>query len=424
LTGGIVYYGDKLPELSGAYVYGDYSTGKIWAIKHDGQKVVWHREIADTTLQITGFGTNANGELLVVDYRADGQGGFYSLEPSETPSGETLQAPFPTRLSETGLFKSVNPLVPADGLLPYSVNSPLWSDGAAKERYIAIPAEAGKAPKIEMTAARGWNFPERTVLVKSFALDSQAGHSPKHRWIETRLLTRQQGEWIGYSYRWNDQQTDAELVGAAGADDAFAVLDTGENSSGSWRRQTWHYPSRAECMVCHSRAANYVLGLTTLQMNKDHDYGGVVDNQLRTLAHLGLIELAKRPADHGKLVDPYDSSADLDARARSYLHANCSSCHVMTGGGNAAIELEYTMPREKMNAIDVAPLHHTYNLPDARLIAPGAPERSVLVERIARHGAGRMPPLSTSVVDKRAVALLSEWIRQMKSEPPVAAVTK
>jgi mono/diheme cytochrome c family protein len=159
-------------------------------------------------------------------------------------------------------------------------------------------------------------------------------------------------------------------------------------------------------------------------MNKDHDYGGVVDNQLRTLAHLGLIDLAKSPADHGKLADPYDSRADLDARARSYLHANCSSCHVMTGGGNAAIELEFTMPREKMNAIDVAPLHHAYNLPDARLIAPGAPERSVLLERVSRHGAGRMPPLSTTVVDERAVALLSEWIRQMKPAPPVAAVAE
>lgn len=424
LTGGIVYYGDKLPELRGAYVYGDYSTGKIWAIKHDGQQVLWHREIADTTLQITGFGTSARGDLLVVDYRADGQGGFYSLEPRETSPSESPQAPFPTRLSETGLFKSLDPLVAADGLLPYSVNSPLWSDGAAKERYIAIPAEAGKTPKIEFTAARGWNFPERTVLVKSFALDGQAGHAVNHRWIETRLLTRQQGEWIGYSYRWNDEQTEAELVGAEGADGDFAVLDSDEKSSGSWRRQGWHYPSRTECMVCHSRAANYVLGLTTLQMNKDHDYGGVVDNQLRTLAHLGLIDLAKSPADHGKLADPYDSRADLDARARSYLHANCSSCHVMTGGGNAAIELEFTMPRDKMNAIDVAPLHHAYNLPDARLIAPGAPERSVLLERVSRHGAGRMPPLSTSVVDKQAVSLLSEWIRQMKPAPPVAAVAE
>ncbi len=380
LTGGIVYYGDKLPELRGAYVYGDYSTGKIWAIKHDGQQMLWHREIADTNLQITGFGGNAQGELLVVDYRPEGQGGFYALEP--TPS-DSPAPPFPTRLSETGLFKSLNPLVPADGLIPYSVNAPLWSDGADKLRYLAIPAEDGKTPKIEFTAARGWNFPERTVLVKSFALDGQAGHSASHRWIETRLLTRQQGEWIGYSYRWNDQQTEAELVSAAGSDGDFAILDADENPSGTWRRQAWHFPSRAECMVCHSRAANYVLGLTTLQMNRDHDYGGVVDNQLRTLAHLGLIELTKAPAEHAKLADPHDASAELDARARSYLHANCSSCHVSAGGGNAAIELEFTMPREKMNAIDVAPLHHAYALPDARLIAPGAPER------LGSAGAGR-----------------------------------
>jgi len=177
-------------------------------------------------------------------------------------------------------------------------------------------------------------------------------------------------------------------------------------------------------MVCHSRAANYVLGLTTLQMNKDHDYGGVVDNQLRTLAHLELVTLAKSPAELEKLIDPDDSSADLDARARSYLHANCSSCHVAAGGGNSAIELEFTTSRDKMNAIDVKPLHHAYDILDARLIAPGSPERSVLLARVSRHGAGRMPPLSTSVVDKRAVVLLSEWIRQMKPTPPVAAVAE
>src|SRR5262249_17637355 len=149
-------------------------------------------------------------------------------------------------------------------LIPYSVNAPLWSDGADKERFIALPGTS----HIEFTTQNGWNFPEGSVLVKTFSLD--------RRRIETRLLTKQVGKWVGYSYVWNDEQTDAELVPAAGMDKTFSVRDP--RAPKGKREQQWHYPSRTECMVCHSRAANFVLGLNVLQMNKEHDYGGVSDN--------------------------------------------------------------------------------------------------------------------------------------------------
>src|SRR5437899_2569349 len=99
------------------------------------------------------------------------------------------------------------------------------------------------------------------------------------------------GQWAGYSYVWKDEQTDAELVPAEGTDRVYQIRDP--KLAGAGRKQTWHYPSRAECMVCHSRAANWVLGLTTLQMNKEHDYGGVRDNQLRTLEHLGVFRVSE-----------------------------------------------------------------------------------------------------------------------------------
>jgi len=150
-------------------------------------------------------------------------------------------------------------------------------------------------------------------------------------------------------------------------------------------------------------------------MNRDHDYGGVVDNQLRTLNHLKLIKLTKPAEQYDKLVDPSNAGADLEARARSYLHANCAQCHVSAGGGNAQMELEFATPREKTKLFDVAPVHQKYDLPDARLIAPGAPERSVLLERMARRGPGQMPPLATSLIDREAVKLLSDWIRQLKN---------
>ncbi len=483
LTGGVVYYGKKYPDLDGAYIYGDYSTGKIWAARTDGTKTLSDRELADSRLQIVGFGIDPDGELLIVDHA----GGLYSLDP--TPKEEKPAPPFPTRLSETGVFTSVKGHQVDPGLIPYDVNAPLWSDGASKERFIGLPGDA----QIEFTTYRGWNFPDGTVLVKTFSLDL-GGDASEQRRIETRLLTKQNGQWYGYSYVWNDGQTDAELVPAAGADRTYEVRD-----GGGTRRQTWHYPSRAECMVCHSRAANWVLGLTEMQMNKVHEYPhGVRDEQLRTLEHLGVFKvpaadhveeikrragdwlglgrvlagaaadaaaaprllaaapvrgpmdavgrglseayaaapelpdllrpledglrkeeatttlLPRRPGEYRRLADPTDPTADLDLRARSYLQANCAQCHVEAGGGNGLMNLEFTTPKEKARLYGARPQHQTFGIADPLLIAPGEPDRSVLLQRISRRGPDQMPPLATSRVDEEAVRMLREWIAAMK----------
>lgn len=457
LTGGIVYYGSKHPELQGVYLYGDYSTGKIWGVRHDGRRVTWHKELANTRLQITCFGVDAHGEILIADHRGQDKGGFYTLEatPKNLPPST-----FPRKLSESGLFRSVKGHVMEPALIPYSVNSPLWSDGAYKERWIALP---GADSHIDFTTWRGWKFPDKTVLVKSFALEMEEGNPKSRRWIETRFLTNQQGEWYGYSYRWNDEQTEGELVDDKGLDREFSIRLkqlSPRFGEGDVRKQRWHYPSRTECMVCHSRAANYVLGLTEVQMNREHDYGGVRDNQLRVLEHLGVLRvnwmeetktrirqeaeakgltekqinehldkltatrsqrepmisslLTVPPEKYRRLVDPYDCNQDLTLRVRSYLHANCAQCHVEAGGGNAQMELEFTTKLDKMRLIDVKPVHDTYGLSDARLIAPGHPERSVLLRRIGHREAGHMPPLATSMVDREAVRLMKEWIEQLK----------
>ena len=423
LTGGVVYYGSKFPRLQGAYIYGDYSTGKIWAGKHDGTKVVWHHEIADSTMQITSFGIDPHGELLITNHIGKDVGGFYTLELNDQP---TTSEKFPRKLSNSGLFTDVAKHEMRPGVIPYSVNSPLWSDGSQKARFFAIPHDAGNdgvPPKISAGGNRGWGFPEQTVLVKSFSVDMVDGDPKSRRWIETRFLHRENKEWVGYSYRWNNEQTDATLVGKAGADIVFKV----RASDGSLVDRKWRYPSRAECMVCHSRAANYVLGLSTPQMNRDHDYsaiGGRVDNQLRTLEHLGYFKLKRKggkdaafnPDDHPRLADPYDESAPLADRALSYLHSNCAQCHVAAGGGNSQMILSFGTKPDKQNLIDADPLHDRFGIADAKLVAPGSPERSLVLQRIARRGPGQMPQLATTLVDERAVAMFKEWIKELLGE--------
>lgn len=468
LTGGTVYYGKALPELRGAYIYGDYSTGKIWAARVEQGKLTFHKEIADTPFALTCFALDANGELLITDHRGNGEGGLYTLEPN--PPSESAGA-FPRNLSETGLLTSVAGHRVHPGLMPYDVNAPLWSDGAYKERFLYLPSKpaevdgkgsakpqaSGRLIPFDLTSDdRGWNLPDGTIAVKSFALPvgvppsggapAKAG-TPTRHWIETRLLVKQQGEWVGYSYAWNDEQTEATLVEAAGLDRKYGS-------------QTWHYPSRTECMVCHSRAANYMLGLTTLQFNKSHDYGGVQVNQLEVLEALGALkvnypgerqaalkeelkrlgkpeseinaELATAGATRGqrepkpsslltqpgeyypKLVDPYDAKADLTARVKSYLHANCAQCHVEAGGGNAQMQLSWSTPLDKMKLVDVSPVHHKFDLADPKLVAPGDPQRSILLHRISTRGRGQMPQLATNVVDQPAVELIREWIKSLK----------
>ena len=407
LTGGEVLRSRQFPELNGVYTYGDYSTGRVWAALVDANgQVKWHREILDTSLQITGFGIDPDGELLICDHQPEG--GFYRLK--RTPP-QTTPSTFPRKLSDSGLFESVKEHRLKPGAIPYSVNAPLWSDGAFKVRWIVIPASEGTEkgqPTIKLADYKGWDFPEETVIVKSFALETEAGNSASRRWIETRFLTKQQGEWAGYSYRWNDDQTDATLVTADGADDVFPV-----QTADGIREQKWHYPSRTECMVCHSRAAGFTLGLSTGQMDKIHDYGASQENQLAVLEQLELVKSPAKKPKFESLVDPYDQTADLTRRAKSYLHANCAQCHVQAGGGNSQIDLSYSTPLEKMKVIDVAPHHHKFDLPEPKLIAPGDPKRSVLLHRMNIRGPGQMPQLATFHQDEQAVELLTEWIRKL-----------
>ncbi|MCS6977890.1 MAG: PQQ-dependent sugar dehydrogenase [Gemmatales bacterium] len=422
ITGGYVYHGRRLPDLHGAYIYGDYDTGRVWALRYDNGKVVFHQELADTPLRLVAFGEDHHGELLLVDFMT---GLIHRLVPAPA----VPPSKFPRKLSETGLFASTKDHIPAEGVIPYSVNAQLWSDHAHKERFLAIPGlgriqyDAIEYPQPSPGAPRGWKFPDGTVVVKTFSLEMERGNPASRRRLETRILHFEQLEgteevgdqyWHGYTYIWNDDQTDAVLLESQGLDRTYTIKDP--TAPGGVREQIWHFPSRAECTLCHTMAAKYVLGLNTLQLNRDHDYGGIRMNQLRAFEQWGLFEQPPPmpPEQLPRLVDYSDPSQPLDLRARSYLHANCAHCHMKWGGGNADFYLLATLPLEQMGIVHTRPGHGSFDIPDARILVPGRPERSLLLHRMTRVGLGRMPHVASNVVDEEGVQLISAWIKSLK----------
>jgi uncharacterized repeat protein (TIGR03806 family) len=411
ITGGFFYRGTKFPELRGAFLYGDYDTRRVWAMRYDyrRKKVTYKKEIARTIYRIISVDEDRDREIILTSFGGE----LLTLE--RTPKSAAPKYPFPRKLSESGLFASVKDHRMAPGVVPYDVNSPLWSDGAFKQRFIAVPG----TEKVGFAASRAWDFPQGTVLVKTFSIDTEQGNPKSRKQIETRFLTlHDNGEWAGYTYRWNDEQTDAFLVDKAGENATFEVKN-GKRA----RTKRWRFPSRAECMVCHTREARYVLGLTTLQMNRERDYAGVRDNQIRSLAHIGFFKgKVGSPASLPRLPDPADESQPLEARARSYLHANCWHCHVENGGGNAQMELSFLKKPAETKIYDVKPRHITFGLKDARLIAPGDPGRSVILRRIAIRGKHQMPPVSSFERDNAGLKLLTDWVRSM--QPATKAIRR
>lgn len=441
ITGGFLYHGKRLPELKGRYIYGDFDTGRIWDLKEvavdvdkikkklDGSVERYgavemrgvNRELARTTYRIVSFGEDADGELYFVDFTG---GGVYQLAKAPEIIGAARK--FPRKLSDTGIFASTKDHKIAAGVIPYSVNAQLWGDHAEKERFLAIPGD-GQIGLDEITypqpspgAPPGWKFPDGTVLVKTFAMDMERGNPKSRKRLETRILhfqqfpgTQEYGDqyWRGYTYVWNDEQTDAELLDEKGADKLLKIK-VGDKVV----EQNYRFPSRAECTLCHTNAAKFALGVSTLQMNRDHNYDGVIANQLATLEHIGVFskKLPAEPKKLAKLANFHDKSLPIDVRARSYLHSNCSHCHIKWGGGNAEFKLVVDLPLKDMGIVDVNPQHGNFKIDGAKLLVPGQPEKSIILQRMNMTGLGRMPHIGSRVVDEQAVAIVREWIKGMK----------
>lgn len=389
ITGGVVYRGGAIPSLEGKYLFGDYVTGPLYALSDsdpDREGLEIERLDESTGLNIASFTTDSSGEVYVLDYG----GGIYQLVPGT--DGDGNDGP-PDRLSETGCVQPNAPREPAEGLIPYRVNAPFWSDGANKRRWLALP----DGTNIGVDANGDWRLPAGSVIMKHFYLQEAL--------IETRLFMHHtDGRWAGYSYAWNREGTDAERVRGG--------LEQERQG------QVWIYPSGNECLQCHTRAAGRTLGLETAQLNGDLTYPstGRTANQIDTLSAIGV--LSARP-DDAPLPDPYAnlSAESLTQQARAYLHTNCSQCHRPGGPPNLDMDLRYHTALSEMNLCNVAPQNGGTNDPDARRLVPGDADASILVSRMSvRDHADQMPPIGSNQVDGEGEVLLWEWINGLSAE--------
>lgn len=389
VTGGVVYRGKALPNLVGHYVFGDYATQQLFTLSFDstsGEPEVRELNAEGPRAAWSGFAEDLDGEVYALSLFPPK---VYQLVAAGEPSNTSV----PDRLSQTGCFDPSDPRRPLEGLVPFGVNSPLWSDGAAKERHMAIP----DGTTIEIGEDGDFVFPVGTVLTKTFFLEGKR--------IETRLFVRHDdGDWAGYSYEWDDAQQDATLLPSSKSKQVGSI--------------TWSFPSRANCVQCHTQAAGRALGPEVGQLNGDFVYPSTnrQANQLRTLEHIGMLAL-KSPVE-GLVAYPDPASpGPVEPRARSYLHANCSHCHRENGPGRSDIDLRFSLSLEETKTCGTPPQNGDLGIPGATVLSPGNPALSLIVARTRSIGAGRMPPLATTVVDEQGTSLIDSWITAMSACP-------
>ena len=384
IIGGYIYRGEAIPDLQGSYIFADFCAAELRAVnlELDPPK----KEALDIGLiSNTGFGQSNTGELFTLSLFT---GNLHQVLP-RTEAGGFLN-PVPKKLSETACFSNENLSKAKLRLKAYEVNSALWSDGAEKKRWISLP----RLEQINLDDDGGFLFPIGTVLIKEFAFDGIP--------FETRLLVRHRdGFWGGYSYEWRDDGTDADL------------LDTGKTKTVG-PNVSWDYPSPDQCMICHSAAKNIVLGPEIAQLNRfrKHKRRPGKHHQLKRLNRSFTFAegLPDKISSLPTLSAIDDDSKSVANRARSYLHANCSHCHLPNGPTPVSIDFRFNTPINNMNLCKVAPVTDDFGLSAPYLIDPGNPANSIISLRMSTTGHKRMPPLGSSIVHRDAVQLINEWI--------------
>jgi uncharacterized repeat protein (TIGR03806 family) len=394
ITGGLIYRGDRISQLTGKYIFADYASANVWALTPNGTNAVPFTKLTNFN-NIVSFGIDPrNGDVLAAN--------LSSVQRLIYNTNITSGSALPATLTNAGVFTNLATLTPHAGIVPYEINVPFWSDNAKKSRWFSIP---NTNLDIAFNRTNNWGFPTGAVWIKHFDLELTNGVPASAKRLETRLLVKNSDGVYGVTYRWGSSTTNAALVSEEGMDEAFTI-----NDGGTMRTQVWHYPSRSECLTCHTPQAGFALGFNTAQLNRDFDYSAISDNQIRALNHVGYFSntvsnLHTLPA----LAHATNSAVSTEYRVRSYLAANCAQCHQPGGTAVGNWDARILNP---LSAVGIVNGTLANNLGDTnnRVIVPNDLAHSVLLTRISTNGNLRMPPLASTLIDTQSVNLVSSWI--------------
>jgi uncharacterized repeat protein (TIGR03806 family) len=325
-----------------------------------------------------------------------------------------IDEPFPKKLSDWHLFTATAPaLEPNTGVVPYDLNTPLFSDYAGKYRFVWMPA--GTSARYREDAA--FEFPVGTILAKTFAfpVDGRA----TERLVETRLLVHTKSEWKPLSYIWNDAQTEARLETVP---DPVRIKFT--SASGKRREFTYVIPNANECHQCHDNQKVLVpIGPKAGNLNKDFAYSTGAENQLDRWARIGYLSGLPASATRVRTArwdDPQTGA--LDARARAYLDSNCAHCH-QPGGQAGYTGVDFRLTQRGITQQGLCKSPNSAGAVGALSfdLVPGHPDDSILIYRLASTAPKvSMPALSRDVVHEEGLRLLRDWIVSLPGGCPAS----
>jgi uncharacterized repeat protein (TIGR03806 family) len=421
VIGGFVYRGSRYPELKDEYLFGDHETQNVWTLKRTGSnsgtvEFLLHVPVHGSGSKdgISSFFVDSDDYIYILDLFATGQdGGVIRKLVREGGVPDP-----PEKLSDLGAFVNLQTLEPAPGIIPYDVNTPLWTDGAAKNRWIALPnngSHNSAAEQIKFDAEGNWKFPAGTVLIKHFGLPNNARNPDQIVKMETRFLVFTTDGAYGLTYKWNDAGTEAYLIDV---DEAVSRNITMWDANGNTSTQRWDYPTRQQCMQCHGSVAGYALGVKTRQLNKDLRYpSGITANQLETWNHLGMFQQdIGDPGDYPVSAPIGDTKSSEAMRVRSYMDANCSYCH-RPNGVEGAFDGRSAVSLYDQALINTAVVSHA-SPAGAKIVVPGHASSSELWRRDRSTGPEKMPPLGRQVVDQTYINVLTSWINGLDPAGP------
>lgn len=306
---------------------------------------------------------------------------------------------------------NVASLVPSEGVLPYELISPLFSDYSYKERFVWMPD--GKTANY--TTDHVLDFPVGAVLIKNFFyLHDERDASKGRRLMETRLLVNRGEEWDAYGYSWNDEQTEAyyDIVG-----DIKDV--TWINEAGEEQRVDYIIPNKNQCKGCHAYDNKLLpIGPKVRNLNKDFAFEDGVSNQLNKWADIGYLSNYNLESDHPAVAKWDDGSISTHERSMAYLDINCGHCHNPKGAGSTSgltlladseIGLKLGVYKPTVSA-GAGTGGHSFS------IVPGNADESIMIYRMSSTNPGAMmPELGRRLVHTEGVDLIASWINEMNA---------